>query len=684
MKKYFILFILFLVFSFNAVTQTAAPEITQIVVNETGGATVFWTPNTSVNDFEYSEVWYQQIYIPEFFKISGSESLFDTSYCYKYDEAQANSRLTSYYVANYNSNMDTLHSEVVSAIYLTACFTVERFQLSWNYMHPLWTNHAFHIYRLSDKDNTWEFIDSTYNTSFQDDPMPGFSYSYKVYYKNPADSTASVSNITPPISHVERQPVTPSITSIEILPDGTTAIEWEKSPTINVADYIIYIRKTTTIGWDELGRTGSPDILKWIDQRTTLDNCEEMRTYAIAAVDACGETGTNYPDSCKNTLVLYPPKYEICDDEVKLMWERYEGMTVDRYEILLSDDDGENFVQYAILSNDVTAYSYKDLKTGNYCFKVSAVKERGNGEKPQTITSCQYCMYIYVPQETKPAFFRFVSVIGADIQICFEVNATDINSRYQIERSSSGIDGPYEVIETLTPTGASLICTVDSDKQLKVLSRSYHYLLNTLDSCGKAYPAEKIAQSILLTAKEDENTYANLKWNDYEGFKTELDRYVITRYINDEFDREYIVPFGTTSFTDTDPRLSNRGFLFSYRITAISLPSFDNKRDTAFSNIAPLKRLKSDVWLPNAFTPAGRSNTIFRPIYGNEIEVETYEFTIFNRYGAVIFQTTEPRGGWDGRINGSIAASGGYGYMLKIKTKSGDRIERRGSMLLVN
>jgi gliding motility-associated-like protein len=188
---------------------------------------------------------------------------------------------------------------------------------------------------------------------------------------------------------------------------------------------------------------------------------------------------------------------------------------------------------------------------------------------------------------------------------------------------------------------------------------------------------------MLLTAKEDENHHAVLNWNDYEGYNTGIAHYLVYRFVNDEVDRYYIAT--TNSFTDTDSRLSNRGTLFSYRISAISIPTMTNIRDTAFSNIAPLKRLKSDVWFPNAFSPAGRNNKIFRPIYSEtEIEVETYELTIFNRYGAVIFQTTEPKGGWDGRIDGVIATSGGYGYMLKLKTKTGDRIERRGSMLLVN
>ena len=661
-----------------------APEITQIVVDETGGVILTWIPNALEADFEHSEVWYRQTYLPGFNKIPDSENPDYTAYYYEHQEAQANNRQTDYYVLNYSSDFGILSSDTVSAIYLKACFSSEKIQLNWNRINPSWTTNAFYIYRKAGLDSEWEFLNSTYNTSYQDIPTPGYKdYSYKVYYKDASDATASVSNATDLISYSNHQPITPSITSVTIESNGFTAIEWEKSPSTNVVDYIIYLKKSTG-GWEELGRTGSPDEFNWLDQQTTLADCEQLRTYAIAAIDNCGETGTNYPDSCKNTVVLYDPQYEICDSEVQLRWQPYESMTVTRYEIYISDDNGDTFVKYTELSSDETEYSFANLETGHYCFKIIAIHERGGGEKPQTITSCQYCMDVYAHQEPGVSFFHYVSVKENEIQIRFEVDPADISQTYRIERSETGLDSSYNVIATFDhPIGSAIISFVDNDPVLNTQETSYHYLLHTLDSCGKAFPAEKPAQSILLTAKEDENHYANLEWNHYDGYFTELDYYIIHRYINNEFDNSFFVTTRTNFFTDMNTRIANPALSFAYRITAIS-NAYNNdydKRDTAFSNIAQLKRLKSDVWFPNAFTPTG-GNKIFRPIYNN-MEVESYEFTIFNRYGAAIYQTTEPGGGWDGKVNGSVAASGGYGYMLKIKLKNGDRIERRGSMLLV-
>jgi gliding motility-associated-like protein len=358
-------------------------------------------------------------------------------------------------------------------------------------------------------------------------------------------------------------------------------------------------------------------------------------------------------------------------------------MPVTRYEIYISDDNGNTFVKYAELPAHETEYSYTNLKTGYYCFKVSAIHERGGGEKPQTITSCYYCMDIYVPQEPGVSFFRHISVKDNEIRIRFEADTTSVFQKYQIERSETGLDGSYDIITTLYPTGSSLLSFVDADPVLNTQEISYHYLLHTLDSCGKAFPAEKPAQSILLTATEDENHHANLEWNEYEGYLSGLDYYVIHRYVDNVFDNTFYITTKNGSYTDTNMQIANPAISFAYRVAAISNPHNNDlsKRDTSFSNIAPLKRLKSDVWFPNAFAPMG-GNRIFRPIYSG-IEVDTYEFTIFDRYGAVIYQTTEPGGGWNGKVNGATATSGGYGYMLKMKLKNGDRIERRGSVLLV-
>jgi len=61
------------------------------------------------------------------------------------------------------------------------------------------------------------------------------------------------------------------------------------------------------------------------------------------------------------------------------------------------------------------------------------------------------------------------------------------------------------------------------------------------------------------------------------------------------------------------------------------------------------KECLSGVFIPNAFSPNNDGkNDIFKPmVFGN---VSQYRFSIYNRWGEKIFETSDPQKGWDGKI----------------------------------
>ncbi|MGY8926408.1 MAG: T9SS type B sorting domain-containing protein, partial [Flavobacteriales bacterium] len=62
-----------------------------------------------------------------------------------------------------------------------------------------------------------------------------------------------------------------------------------------------------------------------------------------------------------------------------------------------------------------------------------------------------------------------------------------------------------------------------------------------------------------------------------------------------------------------------------------------------------------------------------------------YDFTIFDRWGQVIFKTSLPEEGWDGTIDLSsrTAPTGTYIYMVTIHDSDGLEIIRRGHVTLL-
>ena len=73
------------------------------------------------------------------------------------------------------------------------------------------------------------------------------------------------------------------------------------------------------------------------------------------------------------------------------------------------------------------------------------------------------------------------------------------------------------------------------------------------------------------------------------------------------------------------------------------------------------------VYVPNAFTPDGNGiNDIFIPRVMNE-STDSYEFYIFNRWGEVVFKTTNKNEGWDGTHNSIKAKEDVYVWKIKVR-----------------
>ena len=74
------------------------------------------------------------------------------------------------------------------------------------------------------------------------------------------------------------------------------------------------------------------------------------------------------------------------------------------------------------------------------------------------------------------------------------------------------------------------------------------------------------------------------------------------------------------------------------------------------------------VFIPNAFTPnlsGPDNNEGFRAIISGE---KTMELTIFDRWGEILFQTTEKERQWNGIYKGTLAQQDVYAYQLKVTT----------------
>ncbi|MCI5057751.1 MAG: gliding motility-associated C-terminal domain-containing protein, partial [Flavobacteriales bacterium] len=85
-----------------------------------------------------------------------------------------------------------------------------------------------------------------------------------------------------------------------------------------------------------------------------------------------------------------------------------------------------------------------------------------------------------------------------------------------------------------------------------------------------------------------------------------------------------------------------------------------------------------EVYVPNAFTPDGTGlNEKFTPITLEQCQFDTYRFTVFNRWGDLLFTSQTPGEGWDGHFNGILSELGVYLWKLEYVDSNANVKEKR-------
>lgn len=93
-----------------------------------------------------------------------------------------------------------------------------------------------------------------------------------------------------------------------------------------------------------------------------------------------------------------------------------------------------------------------------------------------------------------------------------------------------------------------------------------------------------------------------------------------------------------------------------YRVTVL-------KNGCSFQDEMSLRPCESCLYVPNAFSPDGNGiNDEFRsfPV----CDLYDFEMKVFDRWGDLLFESTDPQSGWNGSFNGKKLAPGTYVYWI--------------------
>jgi gliding motility-associated-like protein len=91
---------------------------------------------------------------------------------------------------------------------------------------------------------------------------------------------------------------------------------------------------------------------------------------------------------------------------------------------------------------------------------------------------------------------------------------------------------------------------------------------------------------------------------------------------------------------------------------------------------------KAEIFIPNAFSPNGDGlNDLLKAI---PVGVKTFHYLkVYDRYGQLVFYTTNPAQGWDGTMRGRPFNTGSFVWMTSGTDFEGNLLQRKGSVTLI-
>ncbi len=153
----------------------------------------------------------------------------------------------------------------------------------------------------------------------------------------------------------------------------------------------------------------------------------------------------------------------------------------------------------------------------------------------------------------------------------------------------------------------------------------------------------------------------------------------------------YYWDFGDGNFSNAQHPVWEYADEGTYTVMLIADNEF-NCPDTHVVENAILAKLGGTIDFPNAFTPDPNgstggyydpnsfSNDVFFPVFEG---VEDYHLQIFNRWGELIFESTDINIGWDGYYRDQLAQSDVYVWKVRARFTNGDEQTKVGELHLI-
>jgi gliding motility-associated-like protein len=660
-----------------------APIITCIEVLEDGEVTIYWR-SLDPTALEF-KIYYSTDNINWFQAGSVESQNLEMQYTIGNNWVNANEQIYYFYITVVYPSVD-VDSEVYNTMFLVVDNSTDgSATLLWNSLGnplPEGTIEGFELFvSIYAEGNPvqWNSVANNISNTLYNYTIPNGicfdSINFKVEIEN-TYGCKSVSNIAGNWFSETIQPEKPIFDSVSILNDEFVILGWEPSSSEDALGTVIYRYESGiwVIIDTVMGNTNS----QYID--ISYNACGSNIEYAIASIDSCKILSPGSFQKPLRPILLNDVSYDICSATNSLTWEPYINAepNVQEYEIW-SSLNGASFQLVQSIDGNETTYNHDNVQNASdYIYFVRGIF--GNS----TSTSCQ--KEIKTGSYSPPTnLYLANSTVEADntIEVLIDIDITPNSCIWEIWRSEPDNNNMIQLF-SFNRSDVSSSPYLYEDESANATLGYYNYRIDVYDSCNTLSIESNQQKTIFLGGNYLSKTNNQLIWNKFEGYDSGIEKYFIWRYTADPANAIIIdsVDHNITEYTDDISNVSAEESIINYWVQGKEngLNNFGYNEKTN-SNIISFFR-ETEFYMPNAFRPNG-VNKSFKPVttgFGGT----NYKFQIYNRWGQLIFETTDPTVGWDGTYNGKPHVMGSYVYRLVYQSVFGKEVLKQGTVTLIN
>ncbi len=385
-----------------------------------------------------------------------------------------------------------------------------------------------------------------------------------------------------------------------------------------------------------------------IDTITSLSLPQNTYCFRIATYDACSNFKSYSNEICSVSLTISAQNNQITADWNTVGFGVGQSFNLFRDDVLL-----QSFASTITQHIDSTV-----ICNTNYCYQIDVSYAGGIS---RSLVVCETAFSTDIP----PTIDNISSITNSDsIEWVWQIPLNTTPANYIV----------HQTLENGIIIGSDTAVTNSFNQVFE--SQANYISVQIADICDNVSPLNIMGSSLLLEGNINNDLDIELNWNNYFGWIDGFQEYFVTVKDKNGDLIDSISTGGTPTYTLSLADQESQTTEFAVWVIPV-LSGIPYSR----SNILTFER-DPVIAIPNSFTPNGDGLNDNFIIAGKFID--TYEMQIFNRWGEVLFQTTDLDDGWDGTSKNKKIGVGNYSYWVRVKDLNNNEHIRTGSVLILS